>query len=145
MLIKGGICVFQVSALHRTLTTSHHTNARGNLLTWWNCGCCYKAKWALVQWNIAGCHLTEKKKSSTTLEFLDNCISHSEFQNAGAVIGKGGKNIKALRTDVSKWLLNLCALHVHNHTYTEFCGRLNTLTFCSMLIYFSSLISSHCL
>lgn len=23
------------------------------------------------------------------------------FQNAGAVIGKGGKNIKALRTDVS--------------------------------------------
>lgn len=26
----------------------------------------------------------------------------SLFQNAGAVIGKGGKNIKALRTDVSE-------------------------------------------
>lgn len=26
----------------------------------------------------------------------------SSLQNAGAVIGKGGKNIKALRTDVSK-------------------------------------------
>lgn len=28
------------------------------------------------------------------------------FQNAGAVIGKGGKNIKALRTDVSIKVLN---------------------------------------
>lgn len=30
------------------------------------------------------------------------CKSSVSPQNAGAVIGKGGKNIKALRTDVSK-------------------------------------------
>lgn len=29
------------------------------------------------------------------------CFFFSFLQNAGAVIGKGGKNIKALRTDVS--------------------------------------------
>lgn len=31
----------------------------------------------------------------------------SSLQNAGAVIGKGGKNIKALRTDVSTLLFSL--------------------------------------
>lgn len=37
------------------------------------------------------------------MSFVIEVGSHSlvYFQNAGAVIGKGGKNIKALRTDVS--------------------------------------------
>lgn len=36
-----------------------------------------------------------------------NLFHNFFFQNAGAVIGKGGKNIKALRTDVSIYKLNL--------------------------------------
>lgn len=34
-------------------------------------------------------------------------LMDSSLQNAGAVIGKGGKNIKALRTDVSTLLFSL--------------------------------------
>lgn len=35
--------------------------------------------------------------------FSNDCLYS---QNAGAVIGKGGKNIKALRTDVSTFILH---------------------------------------
>lgn len=40
-------------------------------------------------------------------------ISHTSalsLQNAGAVIGKGGKNIKALRTDVSPIIKSMSAV-----------------------------------
>lgn len=42
----------------------------------------------------------------------------SSLQNAGAVIGKGGKNIKALRTDVSTRLFSLHILTLSTHTQT---------------------------
>lgn len=46
-----------------------------------------------------------------TSEFRFSCCTSmligSSLQNAGAVIGKGGKNIKALRTDVSTLLFSL--------------------------------------
>lgn len=41
----------------------------------------------------------------------------SSLQNAGAVIGKGGKNIKALRTDVSTRLFSLHILTLSTHTH----------------------------
>lgn len=55
--------------------------------------------------------------SAVVFTFLCTCytFSFSKFslysQNAGAVIGKGGKNIKALRTDVSTSILNTLSIY----------------------------------
>lgn len=55
----------------------------------------------MFQGSISCCGNTVSK------QIQNKCLS---WQNAGAVIGKGGKNIKALRTDVSK-LMNQCYLY----------------------------------
>lgn len=56
--------------------------------------------------------LLKFKNTGRNNNFMEMHSNFFVFQNAGAVIGKGGKNIKALRTDVSIKLLNKHSLSV---------------------------------
>lgn len=82
----------QASAPLRTWMRNRHSNAPATQMKWWNSGCFSRAKWVKPY----TCTFLLRFFSIMTFYSVILC-----FQNAGAVIGKGGKNIKALRTDVS--------------------------------------------